>query len=612
REYTIRSKGPGLPDILQHIWLSDDKPAISIEAELGPEASAIGTRHFDAVVVQGVHSIQISPGASLRVLHVPFDNDMWFRYFSRPIAEMNANEKYSSSDVTAIYDNVSRHSLILGSITHDTWKTAIDVRAANGDLTDLDIYGGIASPTGVRSDTHDTVPHGLVKGSRVVSPRIFIGSYPDWRDGLEAYGAANAAVHPPLIWPGGAPMGWNSWAAYADKIDDHRYLGAAAFVRDSLVPLGFGRNEVAYINLDAFWSKLDAVQLTDAVATIKAMDTPDGTHFEPGIYWTPFAYWSDELDAYVEGTGMKYRYRDILLKAPDGSLLPKVDGGRAIDPSHPGAKERTAYYIKEFQQLGFRYLKLDFLSHGALEGAHFDPAIQTGIEAYNEGMQQIVDETAGRMFLSLSIAPLFPSGYGHARRLSCDTKGHISGGDQTTEYMLNSLTYGWWTSGNLYIADPDHVVLGEKADQGARSVTEGKSRLLSAIISGGMILDSSRLADDPQAQQFAQKVYSNRNLFAVANEQKVFRPIEGYSGDRAASVFVRPFAGGIYLAAFNYDDKQPQTITIPLERIDPALAAASSVRVCDLATGETLPAVHGAVSIRLMPAESKLIALRRQ
>jgi hypothetical protein len=143
-------------------------------------------------------------------------------------------------------------------------------------------------------------------------------------------------------------------------------------------------------------------------------------------------------------------------------------------------------------------------------------------------------------------------------------------------------------------------------------VTEGKSRLLSAIISGGMILDSSRLADDPQAQQFAQEVYSNRNLFAVANEQKVFRPIEGYSGDRAASVFVRPFAGGIYLAAFNYDDKQPQTITIPLERIDPALAAASSVRVCDVATGEALPAVHGAVSIRLMPAESKLIALRRQ
>jgi hypothetical protein len=147
------------------------------------------------------------------------------------------------------------------------------------------------------------------------------------------------------------------------------------------------------------------VQLVDAVANIKAMHGQEGTRFEPGIYWTPFAYWSDDLDAYVQGTGMKYRYRDILLKAPDGSLLPKLDCGLAIDPSHPGAKARTSYFLREFQRLGFQYLKLDFLSHGALEGVHFDPEMQTGIEAYNAGMKQIVAETGNRMFLSLSIAP---------------------------------------------------------------------------------------------------------------------------------------------------------------------------------------------------------------
>jgi alpha-galactosidase len=611
REYTIRSTASNLPAMLQHIWLYDGKPEIAIEAELSPEASAIGSRHLDAVALKGADSIQLDPGSTPRVLHVPFDNDMWFRYNSMPLAEMKAGQTYSSEEVTAIYDNTSRHAIILGSITHDVWKTAIDVHAADGHFVDLDIYGGISSPTGVRTDTHDTVPHGLVHGTRVVSPRIFIGSFTDWRNGLDAYGAANAAVHPPLEWAAGAPMGWNSWAAYADKINDQRYLGAAAYMRDTLVPQGFGRKKVAYINLDAFWSRLDAVQLADAVANIKAMHTADGTHFEPGIYWTPFAYWSDDLDAYVEGTGMKYRYRDILLKAPDGSFLPKVDGGRAIDPSHPGAKERTTYFLEQFQKLGFTYLKLDFLSHGSLEGVHFDPAIQTGIEAYNEGMKQIADEAGKQMFLSLSIAPLFPSGYGHARRLSCDTKGHISGGDQTTEYMLNSLTYGWWTGGNLYITDPDHVVLGDKADQGARSITEGKSRLLSAIISGGMILDSSRVADDPQAREFAQAVYNNRNLFSVADEGKSFRPIEGDTGDKAATAFIRPSEHGTYLAVFNYDDKRPQTITIPLERIDPALASASSVTVVDVASGAALQPVQGKVAIELQPAESKLVELRR-
>jgi len=607
--FTITSTSPGKPTLLQHIFLSEHAPWFSIVAELDPDASAIGTRHFDAVILNGKDAIQLPHGTDLRLLHVPFDNDMWFRYKSEPVSQIKANELFASEEVTAIYDNTTREAIVLGSIDHTTWKTAIEAHADEGAITSLNVYGGISSPTGVRTDTHDTVPHGVVHGNRVISPRIFIGAYSDWRDGLEAYGEANAQLQPPLRWAGGVPMGWNSWAAYAEKIDYQRYLGAAKFLHDALAPQGFTRNKVLYVNLDAFWSRLDAVQLADAVENIKAMHTEDGTRFEPGIYWTPFAYWSDDLDAWVEGTGMKYRYRDILLKAPDGSYLPKVDGGRPIDPSHPGTKARTSYFLKKFQEMGFSYLKLDFLSHGALEGVHYDPKIQTGIQAYNQGMKQIVDENANRMFLSLSIAPLFPSGYGHARRLSCDTKGHIGGGDQSTEYMLNSLTYGWWTNKNLYIADPDHVVLGEKADQGARSVEEGKSRLLSAIITSGMILDSSRLADDPQGRELAQKVYNNRNLFAVANEGKTFRPIEGDTGDKATAAFIAASSRGFYLAAFNYDDTKPQDVTISFDRIASSLAKASSVNVTDVETGQKSDPAHGTITIHLQPAQSKLLEL---
>jgi alpha-galactosidase len=609
-EYTIHSAAPGLPELLQHIWLYDGKPWVAIEAELDPKAGEVGTRHFDAVMLKGSDSVRINENSSLRVLHVPFDNDMWFRYNSVPLADLKPNQTFISNEVTAFYDNTNRQGLVLGAITHDTWKTAIEAHATNGQLTDLDIYGGISSPTGIRTDTHDTVPHGIVRGAHVVSPRIFIGSFSDWRDGLEAYGAANAAIRAPLKWAAGAPMGWNSWAAYADKIDEGGYLGSAAFVRDTLVPQGFGNRKLVYLNLDAFWSKLDAVQLNDAIATIKAMHSADGTRFEPGIYWTPFAYWSDDLDAYVEGTGMKYRYRDILLKGPDGSPLPKVDGGLAIDPSHPGTKARTTYYLQQFQRLGFQYLKLDFLSHGALEGVHFDPAIQTGIQAYNAGMKQIVDEIGNRMFLSLSIAPLFPSGYGHARRLSCDTKGHINGQEQSTEYMLNSLTYGWWANKNLYITDPDHIVLGDKADQGARSIIEGKSRLLSAIISGGMVLDSSRLADDPQGRDFARSVYDSPKWFAASADGVSFRPIEGDTGDKAADVFVRSTPHGAYVALFNYNDKQPHSFTVPLSRIDKTAASAPSVAVTEVSSGISLQSPHPDLDIDLPASASTLVELR--
>ena len=42
--------------------------------------------------------------------------------------------------------------------------------------------------------------------------------------------------------------------------------------------------------------------------------------------------------------------------------------------------------------------------------------------------------------ISLSIAPIFPGQYAHGRRISCDVFGTIN----WTEYMLNSLSYGWW------------------------------------------------------------------------------------------------------------------------------------------------------------------------
>lgn len=609
RVYTIRSSGSGLPTMLQRIFLDAGKTSFAIEAELDRVAGQTGTRHFDALTIRQPDPVKIASAKELRVLHVPYDNDMWFRFASQPVASIKDGDLFSGEEVTAIYDDTIRQGIVIGSITHDTWKTAIDIRSSQGHLANIDVYGGISAPTGVRSDTHDVLPHGIVHGEKVVSPRIFVGSFADWRDGLEAYAEANAERQPPLKWDGKLPAGWNSWAAYGGKIDYQRYMGAAQYVHDTLGPEGFGKDRTIYINLDAFWSRLDAVQLEDAVTAIKAMQANDGTHFEPGIYWTPFAYWSDDLNAFVEGTDKRYRYRDILLKGPDGTPLPKVDGGRPIDPSHPGARLRTELYMRELRRLGFTYLKIDFLTHGALEGAHYDPAVQTGVQAYNMGMKQIVDGAGGKMFLSLSIAPLFPSGYGHARRLSCDTKGHINGNEQSTEYMLNALTYGWWTNKRLYILDPDHVVLGEHGDLGARSVEEGKSRLLSAIIGGGMVLDSSPIADDPQARSLAQSVYNEPKWFDIASDGEAFRPVDGATGNAAANAFVRLSGDGVYLAVFNYDDKNSTTIRIPATRILTTDPAHELKQVLDTETGQVAAVTDGAVAVTLRPAESKLLKL---
>ena len=52
------------------------------------------------------------------------------------------------------------------------------------------------------------------------------------------------------------------------------------------------------------------------------------------------------------------------------------------------------------------------------------------------------------------MAPVFPHGYAHSRRVACD---QMYGGG--VEYTLNSLGGGWWLN-KLYLLDPDLVVFG--------------------------------------------------------------------------------------------------------------------------------------------------------
>ena len=125
-----------------------------------------------------------------------------------------------------------------------------------------------------------------------------------------------------------------------------------------------------------------------------------------GIYFGPFVFFGSATDAtnwFVEGTANAYRYSDVLLRDGNGNVE-SIDGGLAVDPTHAGARQRVNYYVNLFTNWGFDYVKLDFLSHGAMEGVHFDTNVTTGIQAYNQGMQYVHDQINGRMFISESIA----------------------------------------------------------------------------------------------------------------------------------------------------------------------------------------------------------------
>jgi alpha-galactosidase len=584
-QVVVHHRAAGRPELRQRFRVCEDQPFCFVDMEIVHptplSSNSIAPLVCDPARVPGAGA-HLDAGDQPRSLFVPFDNDMFVRY--------NSEYATNSHEVTALYDNASRRGFVVGSVSHDLWKTGLTMGGfGRRTVGDLRVFGGMTGKW-----THDSQPHGFVSGTTVPSPRIFVGFFTDWRDGMEAYGRANAALAPPLRWDGGVPFGWNSWAAYRENVSFDRYMAAAAFFKDQLQPRGFHNEGRAYLNLDSFWDRLTPEQLAEAARRIHANGQM------AGIYWTPFTFWGDDLDRKVEGTHDRYTYEELLLKDASGKPLPKLDGGRALDPSHPGTLQRIDWQLGRFVKWGFDFVKLDFINAGALEGAHHDPRIPTGIAAYNLGMKRIVAAVAPRkigrpFFISLSIAPLFPSGYAHSRRMSCDAFGSL----EDTEYMLNSLTYGWWTHGTLYrFNDPDHIVL-------AASEAEARTRFHSAAIAGTVLLDSDDLTN-PAVQERALKVLTNPAINALARSGRTFRPVEGDTGGRAGDVFVREDAGAFLIAVFNFDGRRPVEKELDLGRL--GLDPTASYRVRDLWT-QQVSSARGTLRIGLAPAESTIVRL---
>ena len=596
-QFIIHHQSPGRPELRQSFRIYPGRSYFFVRLEVRA-AQPLATRDISPLVVDaaknGGTGLGLGDGGRPRTLFVPYDNDNFVRY--------NSDYADKSFEVTAVYDNASRHGFVIGSVTHDLWKTGITLAPslATG-LIGLRVFGGVTGPY-----THDTQPHGAVTGRQVASPLVLVGYFPDWREGMEIYGRVNARLEPPLVWKDTVPTGWNSWAADMTTVSDADFRAASDFLHDTLRLKDPATWSGAYVNFDSFWDNLSEPQRIDAAKQAHAQGQ------RAGIYWTPFVYWGKDLSQTVDGTDGRYTYQDIVLKDADGKLLPALDGGLPLDPTHPGTLARIDWQCRRFAAWGFEFVKLDFLTHGALEGAHFDPKVTTGTAAYRVGMARMAADLSpariGRpFFISLSIAPLFPAGSGHSRRISCDTFGSIA----NTEYMLNSLTYGWWEGGTVYaFNDGDHAVLYQARGQAVTTPAEGRSRLDAAVATGGLILDSDNLVD-PKAQERVASLLGNPEVLALARAGRPFRPVEGDTGSRAAAVFVRSGAkpGECYVAVFNYSASAPVTRRIELSRL--GLSPSAWYRANDLWTKQDI-LVSGTLSVALEPGASTLLHLTRQ
>ena len=489
-----------------------------------------------------------------KMLLVPYDNDMWVRYESVPLRPGRI-----SYDISAVYNEETNKGLVVGALDFSDWKNA--VKCSAHDARCFTAFSGVAD-----SGTHDSLPHGTLIGETVSSARFLCGWYFDIREGLEEYGKVCMEGKPAFKWNGPVPFGWNSFAGLSfDMPLIRHWKEASRFIGEEL-PAFCDSNGSSYINLDANFF-LNKKELKAAVEEIHGRGQLAGSYMAPLI--------AHDLIGMIPLRGSAGKtMKSVTMKDKDGNDLPATDGSVPVDITLPAAEKNLRLWIHELVDDGFDYIKIDFLSHGAVEGPRHDKKIRTGRQALSRFYDILREEldpskTGREIFVDLSISPLFPAGGGHARRCCCDAFGH----HEDVRYVLNALNFGWWTSGSLYrFADPDHTVLYHAFPDGRGNtdLNSAKSRYLASVISGTVMLLSDNYGptgnedDIRNSKERAAEIADNADINAVARIGRAFKPFDLKDG--TADLYYLVDSGIVYVAVFNFRPEE-KTVSIPISRL---------------------------------------------
>lgn len=552
RKFTIQYKKDDAPTIDQIFYVYSEEDFFMTEVYLTSVTGKKLSTNYIAPLYTTSDNQFLPQSANNRLLFVPFDNDGFITYGSLPLSQSKSTAAVHSPgplardtisfEVTSIFNGDTQAGLVLGSVEHDTWKSAIRMTGSrnNRSITKLECYSGAS-----HSATRDEKPHGYLKNTTVKSAKMFVGFFDDWRLGMEKFGETNAAIVPKREWTKGTPFGWNSWGGMSTHVNYEGVLSASDFVKEYLQGKGgFGTDGVVFVGLDSYWDNLNWEQLEDFARHCVANGQI------PGIYWTPFNDWFPDNERDIEGNN-GYKYSQSHLKV--NGQKRKLYGAGCMDPTAPATLSRINFFIDKFKAAGFKYLKLDFLTAGMVEAdKYYNKDITTGTQAFNYGMKHLRERCGDDMFIVESIAPLFPYQYANARRVSCDAWGEM----WHTNYMMNSLSFGWWLDRVYAYNDPDHLVMGD------RSEAENMSRITTGAVTGYfMIGDNLTTKGSYVGTEISQekvKTYAvNERVNAVVRLGRSFRPAYGHKvsgSNRSVDLFTLETEDAYYIAYFNYDE----------------------------------------------------------
>ncbi|WP_333864254.1 alpha-galactosidase [Sphingobacterium sp.] len=542
--YTVSVKSQQGIELLQHFYFYDHMDAVIIELEAkGKNLSS------NELVPICSHASFAGLGKSLYQVAVPFDNDTFISYENNAIS----NDSKSSAEVGVVYDKESGKGLLIGSLDQSVWKSGIAIRGDRGQYNHLAARAGFTDV----SITRDSMSHGAVKGDVIRSPKYLVSYDKDWRIGLENYAKIHRKLSPPYVqsWQGATPVGWNSWGVIQEKLNFQNATATAQYFEKDIPYFRNAAGE-AFIDLDSFWDNMTPGGMSGDYTQLKQfVRYCDSLGLKPGVYWAPFTDWGHGSGPDRKAEGSQFTFGQLWTKTEKG--YHNLDGGRALDPTHPGTLARMDVILGKLVDCGFRMIKVDFLSHAAIESTGFyDKKIQTGMQAYAVGMKHLVDVLQGKMLIYAAISPsLATAQFAHMRRIACDAWKTI---DQT-QYTLNSVSYGWWQTYLYDFIDADHLVFHDESPE------VNKARLLSGVVTGTIILgdDLSKKENwQPKINQYLQ----DPEILKIIADGKSFRPAGFVEGKAANRYFYKKVGNDLYVAVFNYAD-EPTSVTIDFKQL---------------------------------------------
>ncbi|MEB2346321.1 MAG: alpha-galactosidase [Deltaproteobacteria bacterium] len=413
--------------------------------------------------------------------------------------------------------------------------------------------------------------------------------------------------------------GWCSWYHFFHDVTEVgflRNLAALAAARDE-VPIDLVQLDDGWQRAIGDWLETN-VKFPSGLAAMAHAVRDAGFH--AGLWTAPFCV--------VPESRVLADHPDWLLREVEtGEPLRGLHHGTwtkdgwvfVLDPTHPAVSVHLEHTYRTLSEMGFSYLKLDFLYAAALQASARDPHA-TRAERLRRGLEAVRSGAGEHAFLLGCGCPLGPAvGLVDGMRIGPDTGPHweplpvtrIPGLEPAVPAGRNALRNTLaraWMHRRLWLDDPDCLMTRVVDSQLSRD--EVRALAISIAVTGGMVL----LSDDvpalgPGERALVRETIELAREVDEAGQAGAARALDP-AGDEIPRVVTARAFGDRLVALFNPGD-EPASVTVARA----AVAAAAPGRLADAPAEPLLgspPAAEsqGRITVALPPHGAALYRLR--